>query len=107
MMITVFNLPMAAGDAQQVFRSRPLLGQAGGAEGVVIAEGAVLRVDGDSLNQEGLTEMGEVDASRPGGDGNFTIFKTAMSNIGGVSAEGENRPKGGISGCCAVSFGCL
>lgn len=107
MMVAVFDLPMAPGDAEQVFRSRPILGHAGEPKGVIIAEGAVLHVNGDSLNQESLTEMGEVDAGRLSGDGDFTVFKTAMGDIGGVSAEGENPPKGGMPDGCVVFAGCL
>ncbi len=107
MMVAVFNLPMAPGDAEQVFRSRPIFGHAGEPKGVIIAEGAVLHVNGDSLNQEGLSEIGKVDAGRLGGDGDFTVFKTAMGDIGGISAEGENPPKGGMPDGCVVFAGCL
>ena len=107
MMVAVFNLPMAPGDAEQVFRSRSISGHAGEPEGVISAEGAVLHVNGDSLNQEGLAEIGKVDAGRLGGDGDFTVFKTAMGDIGGVSAEGENPSKGGIPDGCGVFAGCL
>lgn len=96
MMVAVFDLPMAPGDAQQVFRSRPIFGHAGESEGVILAEGSVLPVNGDPLNQEGLAEMGKVDAGRLGGDSDFTVLKTAMGDIGGVGAEGGNPPKGGI-----------
>ena len=102
MMVAVFDLPMAPGDAEQVFRRRPILGQAGEPEGVIIADGAVLPVNGDSLNQEGLTEMGEVDAGRLSGDGDFTVFKTAMTDISRFGTEGKNPPKGGISGGCGA-----
>ena len=107
MMVAVFDLPMAPGDAEQVFRRRPILGQAGEPEGVIIADGAVLPVNGDSLNQEGLTEMGEVDAGRLSGDGDFTVFKTAMTDINRFGAEGGNPPRGGRSDCCGVFAGCL
>ena len=107
MMVAVFNLPMAPGDAEQVFRSRPIFGHAGEPEGVIIAEGAVLHVNGDSLNQEDLAEIGKVDAGRVVGDGDFTVFKTAMGDIGGVSAEGKNSSKGGMPDGCGVFAGCL
>lgn len=107
MMITVFNLPMAASDAQQVFWSGPLLGEAGKSESAILTKGVVLQVDGDPLNQESLTEMGKVDAVRAGGDGDFAVFKPAMSDIGGLSAEGENRPRRGRSVGRVVFAGCL
>ena len=107
MMVAVFYLPMAPGDAQQVFGCCLTFGEAGKSEGVIIAKGSGLLVNGDPLNQKSLAEMGEVDAGRLGGDGDFPVFKPAMSDIGGLSAEGGNRPKGGISGCCGVFADCL
>ncbi|MBN6742654.1 hypothetical protein JKG47_19495 [Acidithiobacillus sp. MC6.1] len=107
MMVTVFNLPMAAGYTQQVFWSRPIFGQAGEAEGAIITDISAFHVDGDALDPEGLTQMWEVYARCPGGDGNFAVFKTAMTDASRFSAEGGNPPKGGISGCCGVFADCL
>ena len=107
MMVAVFNLPMAPGDAQQVFRSGPLFGEAGKSESAILTKGVVLQVDGDPLNQESLTEMGKVDAGRSGGHGDFPVFKPAMSDIGALSAEGENRPRRGRSVGRGVFAGCL
>ena len=107
MMVTVFNSPMATSETHKVFRGRSILGQAGQSKGVIIADLTALSVDGDALDQEGPTQMGEVDAGLLGGDGDFTVFKTAMGDIGGVSAEGENPPKGGIPDGCEVFAGCF
>ena len=106
-MITVFNLPMAPGHAQQVFRSRPIFGHAGESKSAIITTGVVLQVNGDPLNQKSLAEMGEVDAGRLGGDGDFAVFKTAMSDIGGLGAEGGNRPRRGRSVGRGVFADCL
>ncbi len=102
MMVPVFNLPMAASETHQVFRGRSILGQAGGSEGIIIADLIAFQVDGDALDQEGLTQIGEVYARCPGGDGNFTIFIATMSDVSCFGAEGENPPKGGTSNCCGV-----
>ena len=107
MMVAVFDLPMAPGDAQQIFRSRPIFGEAGESESAIFTKGAVLHVNGDPLNQKSLAEMGEVDAGRLGGDDDFPVFKTAMGDIGGVSAEGGNRPRRGRSVGRGVFAGCL
>ena len=107
MMVTVFNLPMAAGYTQQVFWSRPIFGQAGEAEGAIITDISAFHVDGDALDPEGLTQMWEVYARCLGGDGNFAVLKTAMTDISRFGAEGEKPPRGGISSCCGVFAGCL
>ena len=107
MMVTVFNLPMAAGDAHQVFWSRPIFGQTGEAEGAIITDISAFHVDGDALDPEGLTQMWEVYARCPGGDGDFAVFMTAMTDINRFGAEGGNPPKGGRLGCCGVFAGCL
>ena len=107
MMVTVFYFPMAPGDAQQVFRSRPIFGEAGESESAILTTGAILHVHGDALNQKSLAEMGEVDAGRLGGDDDFPVFKPAMGDIGGVSAEGKNSSKGGMPDGCGVFAGCL
>ena len=107
MMVPVFNLPMAAGYTQQVFRSSPIFGQAGEAEGAIITDISAFHVDGDALDPESLTQMWEVYARCPGGDGNFAVFKTAMTDASRFSAEGGNPPKGGISGGCGVFADCL
>ena len=103
MMVTVFNLPMAASGAHKVFWSRPIFCQACEAEGAIITN----IVDGDALDPEGLTQMWEVYARCLGGDGNFAVLKTAMTDISRFGAEGGNPPKGGRSGCCGVFAGCL
>ena len=107
MMVTVFYFPMAPGDAQQIFRRGPIFGEAGDSESAILTTGAILHVHGDALNQKSLAEMGEVDAGRLGGDDDFPVFKTAMGDIGGVSAEGENRPRRGRSVGRGVFAGCL
>lgn len=107
MMIAVFNLPMATGDAQQIFRGGPLFAHAGEAEGAIITDLTTFQVGGYALNPEGLTQMWEVYTCCPCGDGDFAVFITAMTDINGLGAEGGNPPKGGISGCCGVFAGCL
>jgi len=107
MMVAVFNSPMATGDTQQVFRGCSILGQAGESEGVIIANLTAFQVKGGALDQECLPQMGEVYARCPCSDGDFAIFKTAMSDISRFGAEGKNPPKGGIAGCCAAFAGSL
>ena len=107
MVVAIFDLPMAPGDTQQVFRSRPIFGEAGKSKSAIITTGVVLQVNGDPLNQKSLAEMGEVDAGRLGGDGDFPVFKPAMSDIGGLGAEGGNRPRRGRSVGRGVFADCL
>ncbi len=56
-MVAVFYLPMAPGDAQQVFGCCLTFGEAGKSEGVIIAKGSGLLVNGDPLNQKSLAEV--------------------------------------------------
>lgn len=102
MMVTVFNLPMTTGDAQQVFRGGSFFAHAGETEGAIITDLATFQVGGYALNPEGLTQMWEIYAGCPGGDGNFTVFITAMPDISRFGAEGGNPPRGGRSERCGV-----
>ena len=106
-MITVFNLPMAPGHAQQVFWSRPIFGYAGESKGAIVTDFSAFHVDDDALDPEGLTQMGEDYARCPGGDGNFAVFIATMTDISRFGAEGENPPKGGMPDGCVVFAGCL
>ena len=105
--VTVFNLPMAAGDTQQVFWSHPIFGHAGESKGAIVTDFSAFQIDGDALNPKSLTQIRKVDAGSSGCDGNFAVFMTAMTDISRFGAEGENPPKGGISGCCGVFADCL
>ena len=107
MVIAVFNLPMATSDAQQVFRGGSFFAHAGEAEGAIITDLTTFQVGGYALNPEGLTQMWEIYAGCPGGDGNFTVFITAVTDISRFGAEGENPPKGGMPDGCVVFAGCL
>ncbi|WP_215891818.1 hypothetical protein [Acidithiobacillus thiooxidans] len=107
MMVPVFNLPMATGQAQQIFGRGALWGQAGESEGVIIPNGALFAVDGGALDQESLSDMRKMEAGCLGGDDDFAMFKAAMSDLCGFSAEGKNRPKGGTSDGRGVCVDCL
>ena len=107
MMVAVFNLPMAAGYTQQIFSSSPFFSHTGESIGAIITDFSAFHVDGDALNPKSLTQIRKVDAGSSGCDGDFAVFKTAMGDIGGVSAEGENPSKEGRSDCCGVFAGCL
>ena len=80
MMVSVFNFPMATDQAQQIFGSGTIWGQAGGSEGVIIPDEAIFPVDGGSLNQESLSDMRKMDAGCPGSNDDFAIFKAASRN---------------------------
>ncbi len=105
--VTVFNLPMAAGDVHQFFWSRPIFGHAGESKGAIVTDFSAFHVDDDALEPEGLTQMGEDYARCPGGDGNFAVFIATMTDISRFGAEGENPPKGGMPDGCVVFAGCL
>ena len=105
--VTVFNLPMAAGDVHQFFWSRPIFGYAGESKGAIVTDFSAFHVDGDALNPKSLTQIRKVDAGSSCCDGDFAVFMTAMTDINRFSAEGGNPPRGGRSDCCGVFAGCL
>lgn len=74
---------------------------------MIIADLTAFQVQGDALDQEGLTHLGKVYAGCPGSDCDFTIFHTAMCDINRFGAEGKNPPKGGIASYCAAFVGSL
>ena len=107
MMVTVFNLPMAAGYTQQIFSSSPFFSHTGESIGAIITDFSAFHVDGDALNPKSLTQIRKVDAGSSGCDGDFAVFMTAMTDINRFGAEGGNPPRGGRSDCCGVFAGCL